>query len=72
VLYVGGGYAGRPLGFNIDDSGHSATRFDVLVNQPGKNVALALGAYEPTVWNIRWTPDTKIVGVYVAVTTVRG
>ena len=66
VLYAGGEYAGRKLGFQIDQSGNEATQFDVTVNEPGKNVVLALGAYEPSVWNIRWTPQTHIVGVYVS------
>ncbi len=66
VLHAGGEYSGRKLGFQIDQSGHEATRFDVVVNDPGRNVVLALGAYEPSVWNIRWSPQTRIVGVYVS------
>jgi uncharacterized membrane protein len=66
VLYAGGDYSGRKLGFQIDQSSHEATRFDVVVNEPGRDIVLALGAYEPSVWNIRWTPQTRIVGVYVS------
>ncbi|WP_175541811.1 DUF2339 domain-containing protein [Polaromonas sp. YR568] len=66
VLYAGGAYSGSKLGFQIDQSGHEATRFDVLVNQPGKKVVLALGAYEPSVWNIRWSPGTVVAGVLVS------
>ncbi|MES2934620.1 MAG: DUF2339 domain-containing protein [Pseudomonadota bacterium] len=66
VLYAAGEYSGRKLDFTIDQSGRPATRFDVLVNKPGETVVLALGAYEPSIWNIRWTIDTNIVGVYVS------
>ena len=31
-----------------------------------RSVLLVLGAYEPSVWNIRWTPETRIVGVFVS------
>lgn len=66
VLYAGGAYSGSKLDFQIDQSGHEATRFDVLVNEPGKKVVLALGAYEPSVWNIRWSPGTVVAGVMVS------
>jgi len=66
VLYAGGAYAGRKLNFQIDQSGHEATQFDIVVNEPGRDIVLALGAYEPSVWNIRWTPQTRIVGVYAS------
>lgn len=45
---------GRELSFQIDQSGHQATQFDITVNSPEQPVALILGAYEPTVWNIGW------------------
>jgi hypothetical protein len=66
VLYAGGEYSGRKLDFQIDQSGHQATQFDVYVNEPGKNVVLALGAYEPSIWNIIWTADTTITGVLIS------
>ncbi|GFM52893.1 hypothetical protein PSCICE_41600 [Pseudomonas cichorii] len=52
--------------FQIDQSGHQATQFDIAVNSPEQPVALILGAYEPTVWNIGWSQGTKIVAVYVS------
>lgn len=64
-LYAGGGYKGKPTDFQVDDSGHEATMFDVVVNTPHENVALLLGAYEPSVWNIGWHPETNIVAVYI-------
>ncbi len=66
ILYAGGAYSGSKLNFQIDQSGQQATRFDVFVNEPGKNVVLALGAYEPSVWNVRWSPETVVAGVFVS------
>jgi len=66
VVYAAGGYSGRELPFQIDQSGHQATQFDIAVNSPEQPVALILGAYEPTVWNIGWTKGTKIAAVYVS------
>lgn len=63
TVLAAGAYAGRPTGFQIDQSGHGATQIDVMVNQPGKSVVLMLGAYEPTVWNISWSAGTSITAV---------
>jgi hypothetical protein len=65
-VHAAGGYQGRELDFQIDQSGHQATQIDVAVNRPGTPVALILTAYEPTVWNLGWTPGTQIVAVLVA------
>lgn len=65
VLLAGGEYAGRKLGFQIDQSGHEATGFNVVVNMPGRSVVLVLGAYEPSVWKIIREPRTHISGVFV-------
>ena len=61
AVFASGGYSGRTLDFQIDQSGHQATQFDVVVNSPTKPAVLMLGAYEPSIWNISWTPKTKIV-----------
>ncbi len=66
VVYAAGGYAGRALDFQIDQSGHTATQFDIAVNSPHEPVALILGAYEPTIWNIGWTHRTRIVAVFAS------
>jgi hypothetical protein len=66
LVYAAGGYSGRELEFQIDQSGHEATQFDVAVNSPSQPVALMLGAYEPTIWNIGWTEGTRIVAVLVS------
>ncbi len=65
-VYAAGSYSGRPLGYAIDESGHEATRFDITVNSTSQPVALLLGAYEPTVWNIRWSKGTQIVAVMIS------
>lgn len=66
VVYAAGSYSGREMPFQIDQSGHQATQFDLAVNSTLRPVALILAAYEPTVWNIGWTKDTKIAAVFVS------
>lgn len=65
-IYAAGGYSGRRLGYAIDESGHEATSFDITVNSPSQHVALLLGAYEPSVWNITWSKGTQIVAVMIS------
>lgn len=65
-VYAAGAYAGRELDYQIDQSGHQATRIDVAVNHAQTPVVLMLGAYEPTVWNIGWSADTRISAVLVS------
>jgi len=62
-VFAGGSYRGKGVDFQIEDSSHQTTEFDVIVNSPNKPVALILGAYDPSVWNIKWTKGTKIEGV---------
>ena len=64
-VFAAGAYSGRKIAFQIDQSGHEGTQIDVAVNSPGKPVVLMLGAYEPTIWNIGWTPQTRIAAVLV-------
>ena len=64
AVFAAGEYSGRKLNFQIDQSGHAATQFDILVHNPDKPVALMLGAYEPTIWNISWSKQTEIVAVF--------
>ncbi len=63
AVLAGGEYSGRPLDFQIDQSGHQATQMDVVVNYTAKPVVLILGAYEPTIWNIQWSRRTQILAV---------
>ncbi|MFT3806552.1 hypothetical protein [Arenimonas sp.] len=65
-VYAAGAYSGRKLDFQIDDSGHEATQMDIAVNEDAMPVVLMLGAYEPTVWNIGWSPRTKILAVFAS------
>lgn len=64
-VFAAGAYSGRKIAFQIDQSGHEGTQIDVAVNSPGKPVVLMLGAYEPTIWNIGWSPQTQIAAVLV-------
>lgn len=66
VVLAAGGLGGRPLDFQLDQSGQMATQIDVAVNYPDKPVALMLGASEPTIWNIGWTEGTNIVAVFAS------
>jgi hypothetical protein len=63
IVVAAGAYGGRELSFQIDQSGHAARQFDVIVHSE-KPVALLLGAYEPTIWSISWTKETRVVAVY--------
>lgn len=65
VLLAGGEYAGRELGFQIDQTGHEATGFDVVANMPGRSVVLVLGAYEPSIWKVSRESRTHIAGVFI-------
>lgn len=63
IVIAAGGYTGRKLDFQIDQSGHEATQFDIAVHAD-KPVALLLGAYEPTIWSIGWSKGSKVVAVF--------
>lgn len=65
-ILVAGDHLGAPQSFQLDQSGNPATRFDVDVNSPVRPVVLMLGAYQPSVWNIRWTPGTRILAALVS------
>lgn len=65
-VFAAGAYSGRKIAFQIDQSGHEGTQIDVAVNSPGQPVVLMLGAYEPTIWNIGWSPQTRIAAVLVS------
>lgn len=64
-VFAAGAYSGRKLSYQIDQSGHEGTQIDVDVNHPDKPVVLMLGAYEPTIWNIGWSKETKVLAVLV-------
>ena len=63
IVVAAGAYSGRTVTFQIDESGHEATQFDIAIHAD-KPVALLLAAYEPSIWNIGWTKGTKVVAVF--------
>jgi hypothetical protein len=65
AVFAAGANSGRRTSFQIDQSGHQATQIDVAVNYPDKPVVLILGAHEPTIWNVGWSKETRIVAVLV-------
>jgi hypothetical protein len=70
-VLAAGAYSGRKISFQIDQSGHEGTQIDVAVNSPDRPVVLMLGAYEPTVWNIGWSKETRILAVWSGAITGR-
>jgi len=63
IVYSGGSYTGEEANIQIDESGSNASEFNVVVNSTDKPVALILGAYNPSIWNIKWSKGTKIKAV---------
>lgn len=66
VVFAAGAYTGKEVDFQIDQSGHQATKVDVAVNYTDSPVVLMLGAYEPTIWNIGWSDKTRIAAVFAS------
>lgn len=64
IVIAAGDYEGRRIDFQIDEDGQ-ASQFDVKVHAD-KPVALLLGAYSPTIWNILRTQDTRVVAVFAS------
>ncbi len=62
-VFAGGGYVGRQV-WRL--GGPTKHVFEVRVHQPGSPVVLMLGAYESTYWQVRWSEQTKIIGVYLS------
>jgi hypothetical protein len=58
------GGASPLLDFPIDTSGSYPMHRPVVVNAPGRRVALLLSFPGPTVWAVRWTDRTDIVAVW--------
>jgi hypothetical protein len=66
VLAVGTYKGFKQLDVPIGKFGMMPRQADVVVNSPKKPVVLVLMAYDPTVWNVKYTPDAQIVGVVLA------
>lgn len=62
-VYVVSAYNGERTAIQIDDSGHETTVIRLTVNSPDVPVALILSAYDPNIWQISWTPQTRICAV---------
>lgn len=65
-ILAAGAYSGRELSFQIDQSGYMAHQVDATVNSPEKPVVLMLGGSNPIIWNVKWSPGTKILAVVVS------
>ena len=65
-VHGAGTYKGlEPSNFQIDSKGHETREVSVVVNKPGDPIVLVLSAYDPVIWKISRTPDTKIAAVLV-------
>lgn len=65
-VYALAGGSGRPTGMRLAGSQDEATVLDVVVNAPGQDVALMLAVAEPRIWNVRWSPGTRITAAYLS------
>ena len=65
VVYAIGNYSGfQKLSYPMkQERNEIASQRDIIINSPSKPVIVMVGAYEPTVWNFRWTKGTEILGV---------
>ncbi|MHC4597507.1 MAG: hypothetical protein ACYS47_00730 [Planctomycetota bacterium] len=67
TVHAVGTYAGAvPVNVRLDDSGHETKQIEVVVNKPKETVLLVLTAYEPVVWRVGRTRETKIAGILVS------
>jgi len=66
VCAVGTYRGNASVNVQLDDSGHAVTQADVVVNNPKAPVVLVLTAYDPVVWRVGRTTDTKIAGILVS------
>lgn len=44
-------------------SGHNAKSVDVIINKPSESIILVLMSPNPVIWTVKWTSETKILGV---------
>jgi uncharacterized protein YecT (DUF1311 family) len=49
----------------LEASGHETRGAEVVVNLPGQDVVLVLMAYDPVLWTVRRTPETRLAAVVV-------
>jgi Predicted membrane protein (DUF2339) len=66
VVYAAGASQGYPTNLSPGVPTPRMGSFTVTVSDPERNVVLLLGAHQSAVWNIRWTPSTRIVGIWLS------
>lgn len=49
----------------LESSGHETRAAEVVLNRPGEDVVLVLMAYDPVLWTLRRTPETRLAAVIV-------
>jgi uncharacterized protein YecT (DUF1311 family) len=65
-VHAVGTYGGdEPADVKLGTSNHEANTATVVVNKPGVPVVLVLMAYDPVLWHVSWTKDTKVAAVIV-------
>lgn len=62
-VFAVGGHKGNDIDHQIDNSGSEAGIIEVTVNYDEAPVILMLGAYYPTIWNIKRTEPTNIIAI---------
>lgn len=50
----------------LEQSGHETRGAEVVVNRPGEDVVLVLMAYDPVLWTVKRTSDTRLAAVIVS------
>jgi hypothetical protein len=63
-VFAAGSYSGMHSDYRIGEKGENASVFRIIVNSPHEPVALILGAYDPSIWDISWSEGTKIEAVF--------
>ncbi len=66
-VFAAGGYGAASIRhLTAPTSSSAASEFEILVHQPGSPIVLMLGAYESSVFRLKWSEQTNIVGVYLS------
>jgi hypothetical protein len=65
-VYAAGEASGLERYILIDQYKNKTTEFTVFIDITDKPVALILSAFEPSVWQIKFTQNTNIAAVYLS------
>lgn len=60
VVYAALGYSGEQTDYQFKNSLERVGRYQLFINEPTKPVALVLGSYESSIWDIKYTRQTDI------------